>query len=263
MLLSTYQTIPRFVPFRNRPLCYPPFSYASILVSRAFSYQSPSRHSCQCLAAVAFAVEELEASCSSGNRSDLDSIVAYKKEAIKCCRSMLKCSSCMAKRENLVLLVFMAEKIVAACARIVELYRVKNSDPQANSAPSSLLNHSPLDRLSHCINIADQDLLTSTSSSSSKTSSTHSISITSLCTGASSSSSSDWQELLPGDYEISSPLEWEHVVRVLIFLQLREVMELLAEIKNAGSNVLGETQMAGLVQAEIKAGRLKKDIYAI
>ena len=233
------------------------FLHASTLVSRAFSYQNPSGQSCQCLAAVVFAVEELEASCNSGNRSDLDSIVAYKKEAIKCCRSMLKCGSCMAKRENLVLLVFMTEKIVAACGRIVVLYRVKNGDTRAGSVPSSLLGCLPLDRPSHRVNIEDRDLPSSASSSSSRIDCTHSGSITSMCTGA----SSDWQELLLGDYEISSPLEWEHVVRVLIFLQLREVMELLADMKKTGSKVLGETQMAGLAQAEIKAGKLKKDIY--
>jgi len=97
--------------------------HASTLVSTAFSSQNPFGQSCQYLAAVVFAVEEFEASCNSGNRAELNSIVAYQKQAIKCCRSMLKCSSCMAKRENLVLLVFVTEKIVAACGRIVVLYR--------------------------------------------------------------------------------------------------------------------------------------------
>ena len=93
--------------------------HASTVVSTGVLLQSPSGQPCQCLATVIFAVEEFEASCSTGNRAELDSIVAYQKEAIKCCRSMLKCSSCTAKRENLVLLAFMAEKIVAACERIV------------------------------------------------------------------------------------------------------------------------------------------------
>ena len=66
--------------------------------------------------------------------------------------------------------------------------------------------------------------------------------------------SSDWQELLLGDYEINSPLEWEHLVWVLIFLQLRAVMELLADMKNMGSKVLRETQTASLAQAEIRIG---------
>jgi len=75
------------------------FLHASTLVSRALSHQNPSEQSCQCLAAVVFGVEEFEASCNSGNRSDLDSIVAHKKEAIKCCRSML-CFIGFHDREN-------------------------------------------------------------------------------------------------------------------------------------------------------------------
>ena len=87
----------------------------------------------------------------------------------------------------------------------------------------------------------------------------HSGSIMSTRTGT----SSDWRQLLLGDYEISSPLEWEHLVRVLIILQLRAVMELLADMKNMGSKVLGETQTASLAQAEIRVGELEKDIYII
>ena len=235
------------------------FLYVFTLVSPVFSHQNPFGHSCQCLAAVTFAIEELEASCNSGNRSDLDSIVVYEKEAIKCYRSMLKCGTCIAKRENLVLLVFMAEKIVAACGQIVMLYRVKNDDIQASSVPSSLLGCSPLDRLPLCVGIEDRDFLTSASSSSYKTESTHSSSITSICTGT----SSGLQELYLDDYQVNSLLEWEHVVRVLIFLQLKEVMELLTDMKKTSSKSLGETQMAGLVQAEIKADKLKKDICTI
>lgn len=233
--------------------------HASTLVSMAFSSQNPSGQSCQCLAAVVFAVEEFEASCNSGNRAELDSIVAYQKQAIKCCRSMLKCSSCMAKRENLVLLVFVTEKIVAACGRIVVLYRMKDGDSRAGSLPSSLLGCLPTDRLSHRVNVEDRDLATSASSSSSKTDCMHSGSIMSTRTGT----SSDWRQLLLGDYEISSPLEWEHLVRILIILQLRAVMELLADMKNMGSKVLGETQTASLAQAEIRVGELEKDIYII
>lgn len=231
----------------------------STLVSTAFSSQNPSGQSCQCLAAVVFAVEEFEASCNSGNRAELDSIVAYQKEAIKCCRSMLKCSSCMAKRENLVLLVFVTERIVAACGRIVVLYRMKDGDTRAGSVPSSLLGCLPTDRLSHRVNVEDRDLATSASSSPSKTDCTDSGSIMSTRTGP----SSDWRELLLGDYEISSRLEWEHLVRVVIFLQLRAVMELLADMKNMGSKVLGETQTASLAQGEIRVGELEKDIYII
>lgn len=236
----------------------PTSSHASTLVSTAFSSQGLSGKSCQCLAAVVFAVEEFEAGCNSDNRAELDSIVAYQKEAVKCCRSMLKCSSCMAKRENLVLLVFVTEKIVAACGRIVVLYCMKDDDTRACSVPW-LLGCLPTDRLSHRVNIENRDLATSASTISSNTDGTHSGSIMSTRTGT----SSDWRELHLGDYQISSSLEWKHLVRVLILLQLRAVMELLADMKSMGSRVLGETQAASLAQAEIRVGELEKDIHVI
>ena len=171
----------------------------STLVATAFSSQNPSGQSCQCLAAVVFAVEEFEASCNSGNRTELDSIVACQKEAIKYYRSMLKCSSCIALRENLVLVVFVTERIVATCGRIVVLYRMKDGDTRAGSVSSSLLGCLPADRLSHRVNVEDRDLATSASSSSFKTDCTHSGSIMSTRTGT----SLDWRELL-GGYEFSS-----------------------------------------------------------
>lgn len=233
--------------------------HASTLAPTACSSQNPFEQSCQCLTAVVFAVEEFEASGNSVNRAELDSIIADQKEAIKCCRSMLKCSCCTAKRENLVLLVFVTEKIVAGCGRIVALYRLKDGATLAGSVPPSMLGCLPTNRFSHRVNVEDRDLATSTSSSSSKIDWTPSSSIMSTRTGT----PSDWRELFLGDYEISSSLEWEHLVRVLISLQLKAVMELLADMKNKGSKVLGETQTASLAQAELRVGELEKDIYSI
>lgn len=239
--------------FEIRPHTAPTSSRASPLLS------SLAGQSCHCLAAVIFAVEEFEACCNSGNRADLDSIIALQKQAVKRCRSMLKCSGCVAKRENIVLLVFMTEKIVVACERIVGLYRMRDSETPAGSIPSSLLGCLPTDDLWQCVNIDDRDSNTSASSPSSKTECTHSGSVMSTRTGT----SSDWQEVLLGDYEISSSLEWDHLVRVLIYLQLRAVMELLADMKDMGSKFLGEMQAACLAQAEIRVSELEKDMYMI
>ena len=231
----------------------------SASVWSAFPSQIPTGQLCQCLPAVVFAVGEFEAGCNAGDRAELDSIVAYQKEAIKCCYSMLKCSSCAAKRENLVLLVFVAEKIVAACSRTVGLYRMRDGEAWADSVPSSLSEYLPFDRSSYRVNVEDRHLATSAPSSSSKTDCMHSGPITPTRT----STSSYWRELLLGDYEVSSPLEWEHLVRVLIGLQLRAVMGLLADIKSIGSRVLGETQTASLAQAEVAVGELEKGMKMI
>lgn len=231
--------------------------HGSTLASTSFASQNPFEQSCRCLAAVVFAVEEFEASCKSGNRAELDSIVAHQKEAVKCCRSMFKCGHCTAKRENLVFLVFMAEKIAAACGSIVGLYRLKGGNIRAGSRLSSLLSCFTTNHLSHRVNAEDRGLATPVSSPSSRIDCTRCGSITSART----ETSSDWQELLVGDYEISSSLEWEHLIRVLIFLQLRAVMELLVDIKNVGSKVLGETQITSLAKAGLMIGELERDIY--
>lgn len=234
--------------------------HATTLASTAFSSQNPFGQSCQCLTAFVFAVEEFEASGNCVNRADLDSIVAYQKEATKCCRSMLKCSCCTAKRENLVLLVFLTERIVAGCGRIVALYRMKDgATTGAGSVLPSMLGCIPTNRLSHRAHVEDRDLATTTSSSSSKTDCTPSSSNMPTRTGT----PAGWRELFLGDYEISSSLEWEHLVRVIISLQLRAVMELLKDMKNMGSKALGETHTASLTQAELRVGQLEKDIYSI
>ncbi|KAE8389479.1 hypothetical protein BDV23DRAFT_173061 [Aspergillus alliaceus] len=172
--------------------------------------QPIQEQSCQCLAAVIFAVEDFETSCNTGNRAKLDSIIAYQKKAIKCCRSMINCTSCISQRENFVLLVFITEKIIAASGQVVGY-----------------------DRL-----LEDWDFDTSASSS-----------LSSSIKSASTGMLSDWRELLLGDYEVSSRLEWEHLVRVLILLQLRAVMELLADMMKVGGDVLG-MQEASLARAE-------------
>ncbi|KAL2830449.1 hypothetical protein BDW59DRAFT_158359 [Aspergillus cavernicola] len=248
----------------------PPTEPFQHLTSTAFpSHTTPSSQSCQCLPAVIFAIEEVETSCNAGNRAELDSIIAYQKEAIKCCRSMLKCSICLPKRENLVLLGFMAEKLVAASSRIVLLYRMKDNTATISN-PNNNNNHStnnpqpifqppirPPPPLPHLISFEDRR---------------HDFTSTSISTSASSSSSSrldydhtppDWREMLLGDYEISSAVEWEHIVRVLIVLQIRGVMELLADMRNICSEALGEMQTASLAQAEVRVGELKREVYIL
>lgn len=232
--------------------------HATTLVSTVFSSQNPSGQPCRCLAAIVFAVEEFEASCNSGNRAELDSILAYQKDAIKCCRSMLQCSSCMAKRENIVLLVFVTEKIVLACGRIVDCYRMEDGETRRGPVLSSMLDHFASDRPSHRVDVGNHDLATPALSPP-RTDCTHSSSINSTRT----STLLGWRELLLGDYEINSPVEWEHLVRVLILLQLKGVMALLADTENLGSEILGETLTASLAQAKVRVGELEKHIHII
>lgn len=138
----------------------------SALASTMYWSQSSFETTCQCLAEVIFALEKLEASCNSGSRAGLDSIVANQKDVIQLCRTMLKCSSCMAKRENFVLLVFMSERIVVACGRIVTLYRIEDGGMRTSTAPPPRLGCLPTDHLSSDMDIDNQGLVTSASTPS-------------------------------------------------------------------------------------------------
>ena len=244
----------------------------------------PSHDSCQCLALVVFAVEEFEAACNSSNRAELDSIISYQKIAIKSSRSMLKCSNCMSKRENFVLLVFVTEKIVAACSRITVLYRMKDNDGDTNmgttgsltnfaplpsglvTPPSSISEPSRTDFLHSRSHSYDDSTslslalaLTTRPSTSNSTSTAPSTAPSIIST----TSTPNWRELLLGDYEISSPLEWEHLVRVLIALQLRALRELLGDMKCLAWKALGETQTASLARAERRVGELEREIAEV
>ncbi|KAL4933791.1 Zn(II)2Cys6 transcription factor domain-containing protein [Aspergillus undulatus] len=244
-----------------------------------------SSQPCQCIAAVIFAVEEAETSCNSGSRSELDSIIAYQKEAIKRCCLMLKCSTCLPKRENVVLLAFMAEKLVAAMSQIVVLYRKKECtktntlDINNNSTKSNDSNKAPnnananIDHdFSQFLSLEDDrwhDLpgaftLPSTSTSpttSASTSASTSIShLNQLFHPVPRPGLPNWREMLLGDYEISSSMEWEHIMRVLITLQIWGVIELLAGMRAVCGDALGETQMASLASAERRLVALSGEV---
>jgi hypothetical protein len=91
-----------------------------------------------------------ESSANAGDRAEMDFVVVHEKEAINCCRRVLKYSVCMAKRENLVPLVIMTEKIVNVCRRIVILCHMKENNRDvitkdvsiSSSSASSVSNHS-------------------------------------------------------------------------------------------------------------------------
>ncbi|KAJ5313462.1 uncharacterized protein N7443_000346 [Penicillium atrosanguineum] len=203
---------------------------------------TPPTQSCQCLAAVVFAVEEFKTSCNTRNRAELDTTIAYQKKAINCCRWMINCITCKNKRENFVLLVFIMEIIVAASGQIVVLYSMKDgtSDTQPTIGLSSLQDYD------HIPEVWDFGAASSSPSVSTKSASMNML--------------SDWRELLLGDYEVSSRQEWEHLVRVLILLQLRAMIEMFAAMKNMSDDVLGEMQKAILGRAETSVCEFEKSV---
>ncbi|KAL2796149.1 hypothetical protein BJX66DRAFT_336168 [Aspergillus keveii] len=257
---ALYQTPQFSPPFTSQDelshLPLPPVDHCQALNTTSFLPRTPPSppfaQPCQCLAAVLFAVEELETSCNPGHRSELDSIIAYEKEAIRRCRLMLKCSVCPLKRENLVLLAFMAEKLVSASSRIVLIYRNRDSI----ASPGQTNNHNR-DCASPSIppfhHDTFDDLLPNFNTSS-------------LTTQIGPDPEPDymppgWREMLLGDYEISSVMEWEHIMRVLIVLQIRGVIDLLADMRSVCEEYLGERRMASLARAESRLAELRRELY--
>jgi hypothetical protein len=209
-----------------------------------------SSHPCRCLAAAALAVEEFETSCNHGNRAELDSIISRQKKAIRCCRSMITCISCTAKRENIVLLIFITEKIVAVCSQVVLLYNTGDSAIETRA----LLRPSTDTMSSRDTDFQQRSWGLDIHDSSSAPQSLGSPAATSLpC----------WRELLVGDYEVSSQLEWEHLMRVLISIQLRAVMDLLANTRRLKSDVLTEVQAASLARSQTSIAKLGSRISAL
>jgi hypothetical protein len=257
---ALYQTPQFSPPFSSQDelshLPPPPVDHFQALKTTAFLPRTPPSppiaQSCQCLAAVLFAVEELETSCNPGHRSELDSIIAYEKEAIRRCRLMLKCSVCPLKPENLVLLAFMAEKLVSASSRIVLIYR--NRDSLASPRQSN--NHikdcaSPSIPPFH--HDTFDDLLTNFNTSSLTPAIGPDPDPGYMPPG--------WREMLLGDYEISSVMEWEHIIRVLIVLQIRGVVDLLGNMRNVFGEYLGERRMASLARSESRLAELRRELY--
>lgn len=173
---------------------------------------------------------------------------------------MLKCSNCMAKRENFVLLVFMSERIVVACSRIVTMYCMEDGGLRNNThnradtttvVPSQLARLPGL-HLSGTTTDMDMDSQCLTVAAASAASSSPSRPTT-----------PGWQQLLLGDYKINSALEWDHLVRALINFQLRAIKALLGDVKSIGTMILGDAQKESLAHAEAIIHKLEQDIYII
>jgi hypothetical protein len=201
------------------------------------------------LAATALAVEEFETSCNHGNRAELDSIISYQKKAVKCCRSMVDCISCTSKRENTVMFIFIVERIVAACSQVVQLYNTGDDVPEPPSRtylPPDMFSLQTGDQLRawHVETGDSSPISTRTRSSSDAT-------------------LSKWRELLVGDYEVNSQLEWEHLMRVLISVQLHTVMELLADTWKLRGAALTEMQGASLTRSGDSIAKLGSRMSAI
>ncbi|KAK2767555.1 hypothetical protein FQN54_003713 [Arachnomyces sp. PD_36] len=190
--------------------------------------------SCQCLEAVVTSLDRFDSSSCSASRAELDSIIAFQKHALASFKAMLSCTQCTLRRENIILLVFMSEKIAVSCDKVVALYIECDGDGGMSSTNHhSNTSHS---RPGDCRPGSREDSLSL------------------------SSDTTEWQELFCGDYEINSKTEWNHLVRVLIILQLQAFASFLSDMKRIGGDVLQTEQVAKLLTTEKRVGELIKKV---
>lgn len=220
MLDLLYPPSPIFNSLVTLPIIPTTLPYSTDIGSSAFPITDPGAHQsspnlngirtaphadacssgwCHCLASLVLAVERFEEHCASGTRAELDSTLSSLKRALACCKSMLSCSVCLARRENAVLLVSIIQKIVAGCGQVVELY----------------------------------------------------------CEGRSSDVSTEWREVLLGEYEITSLAEWNQVIQALLLCQFSMVLGFLTEVKHRGSDgFMRAIQMIHLDEVGGRMGQL-------
>lgn len=161
----------------------------------------------------------------------------------------------MAKRDRVVLLVLLAEKIITACEKITVLFQARSSVEGGNLGLRQLADWS------HHYAIGNGQGIPTPPASGLFTMDGAAPSLGDDLNLA--GTSKDWQELFLGDFEITCPREWECLVHALILLQLTSLMEMLADLKSVDSTVLGETQRAILTRAIIRVYEIKKAISSI
>jgi hypothetical protein len=163
---------------------------------------------------------------------------------------MINCTSCSTKRENIILLVFITEKIVAACSQVVLLY---------NIGDSTLETQAHLGLSTGMTSLRDPDFQSGIWDLDTHGSSSAPESMRSSSTGA----LPYWRSLRVGSYEVSSQLEWEQLMRVLISTQLQAVMDLLVDTRRLKSDILTEVQAASLVRSQNSIANLSRILPCI
>lgn len=190
----------------NVGLCTPPLTYGKQAAQTTqgtenmtpVSYSSHS--SCQCLQTIVLLLEETEYRSNTIDPVILDSALAYHKEAVNRCNTMLRCLLCTARSENMMLLAVVCEKLVGMCERIASKYLQHTWQAHQETSSRGQAEYR--------------------------------------------------QKVFFGNYAINLPEEWEHLIGLLIFLQLKSLGSLLAKMKMVASSELRGSQHTVLLAAE-------------
>ncbi|KAI0109100.1 hypothetical protein GGR51DRAFT_512749 [Nemania sp. FL0031] len=83
---------------------------------------SPIPESCRCLQRVVFLLEEIDSEADDTDVKDLGSWLSRHKEALRCSEALLMCPCCQAKPENMTILTFLTDRLIAMCDEIISAY---------------------------------------------------------------------------------------------------------------------------------------------
>jgi hypothetical protein len=184
----------------------------------------PQAANCDCLQLVVFLLEDLETKSNYSENDHLDSILAFHKEALNQCATMVLCSNCTSRSENMMLLAIVCQKLTSLCETIVIKYQ------QQSLAPSQHVTESPSARKPGGSYFSNDNRSRSGSTTKYRS------------------------HIFFGDYEIDSCIEWDCMIRSLIVLQLRSLRDFLTRMKMVATSKLRGAQLKTIEAAEKRLG---------
>ncbi|MCJ1269634.1 hypothetical protein MMC22_009526 [Lobaria immixta] len=167
---------------------------------------------CQCLQVMVSRLEELENRKNTIDSNALDSVLVTHKEALSNCSTMLQCTHCSPRSENMMLLALVCEKLVALSEKLVNKYLQQAKPAQSPGASrKQSINIGACDELARNIQSAQ------------------------ICYGA---------------YNVDAGLGFQYVTRILILLELRSLKSFMADMKSTASSAIRGAQLAVLQAAQ-------------
>lgn len=187
----------------------------------------PVQVTCGCLHTMVSLHEELEDRVSTTNAQTLDFSLAYQKEVLSRCSQILDCSTCIMRSGHMMLLGVVSDKLITSCEQAVTIHNQGSSDNTEydHKAPAP----SP-----------------SSSTSCSLSTSARSSPLGPRAGTEGNGRHSDTCIVSVGCYNIDGATEWSYVVRVLIILQLRQVLVLLSRMQLIAESTSRFTQVTAL-----------------
>lgn len=197
------------------------------------------KSTCKCLQTILSLIEELEnRACTTGGQT-LDSILAYQKEALRHCIRVVHCSTCTARSDHMILLGVVSDKLITSYEHVIA------------GNMESFLRGMRRNNSHHNTDMGTEDEEAGAAGSGKSSSSSNGAERAGERDGGDDDVDGGGRSLRPrtvsfGCYKIDSQTEWEYVVRVLMTLQLRQVLGLLGSMQTIAEGTSRGPQIAAI-----------------